>query len=1020
MSNAINTVVEKQALEQIDSLIKGFRVAKDEVINLSKEVRALNGNVTGIKTPSGLSVNSSANAQLIADMRKQSVEITNLQKQLTELNKTRQVSNQRTSEEIVNQRVLATNANRQAQATSALAGAYRNLSAQVAIASERYQNLIARGRAAGQSQRQFNDELARAQREFRTLQTRVLEADKAVDKWGRTGERSIGFAKNLLSAFGVVGGVTAIATITQDIFKQTKEIQSLDLALKTVTGSQQNFYESQVFLNRIAEAYGGNIGTLTTSFTQFYASAKDKLAGNEIKNIFESITKSAGFLGLSTEKQEKAFLALNQMMSKGTIQAEELRGQLAEALPNSMGIMTKAVQVLNPNMKVTEKTIAGMMKSGTLLSAEVLPEFARQMEISYGVDQKNRVETLTASTTRMGNSWTSFIRSLNDSETGGITTFFKFFADGITGSINGLIRLNSSFEELKRKGQQEGNDRGKKEAQKYIDNSVTNNVSSKDLLENLQIKENSFGWDIEVEKDKLKELNKELAEAKKLFSLFVDRKEVGEAKDKIEKQIEYVAYLEAQNQVIKDKIVLLKNPELKKEGENPKLTDAQIKDSEDYLRQSFENSKKELEIQVYKQQKIYENENNNYEDRLKALSEYGKLKSEITNLSYNEEVRLAKGNASKIKGAELDKKFQVLKNLEDYTDKREKLEIKLANTIEENGIKQIKIEDILAEARKKATLEMDAKIKKDEEAAEALKKLQSATEDYINSFKDGFLANAGLGSLQIFLDGTFQNLLKGADSLGEKFAVTFDAIGEVAQEAFAFINQASLKNFDEEYSRLEEQKNVSLLYAGESAEAKKKIEKDYEARKKEVSNREDKAKKKAALFNISVDTAQAVVSALARYDYISAVLFGVIGAAQYAAVSSQEIPKYFKGGIHKGGLAMINDAGGSNYVETVVSPDGTAKQYSGRNVVTNLEAGSEIFTPEQWQAKLMSPTLIRNDNSHNGGITENQVNKIVSAINNKTEYRQEFSESGIKTWFYNGQSKTQIMNDRFSFKQKSV
>ena len=68
-------------------------------------------------------------------------------------------------------------------------------------------------------------------------------------------------------------------------------------------------------------------------------------------------------MGLSVENQERAFLALNQMMSKGTVQAEELRGQLGEALPGAFGIMAKAVGV-------TEKELQNMMKAGEVLADE--------------------------------------------------------------------------------------------------------------------------------------------------------------------------------------------------------------------------------------------------------------------------------------------------------------------------------------------------------------------------------------------------------------------------------------------------------------------------------------------------------------------------------------------------------------------------------------------------------------------------------------------------------------------------
>ena len=62
----------------------------------------------------------------------------------------------------------------------------------------------------------------------------------------------------------------------------------------------------------------------------------------------------------------------------------------------------------------------------------------------------------------------------------------------------------------------------------------------------------------------------------------------------------------------------------------------------------------------------------------------------------------------------------------------------------------------------------------------------------------------------------------------EKFAATFEAITQTAQEAFNFISEASQKNFDAEYARLEEQKEVALMFAGESTAAKEEIERQYE------------------------------------------------------------------------------------------------------------------------------------------------------------------------------------------------
>ena len=270
-----------------------------------------------------------------------------------------------------------------------------------------------------------------------------------------------------------------------------------------------------------------------------------------------------------------------------------------------------------------------------------------------------------------------------------------------------------------------------------------------------------------------------------------------------------------------------------------------------------------------------------------------------------------------------------------------------------------------------------------ENAKKETEALKKATDNFLSSFSSEFLQNSGLGSLETFLDGTFDKLLEGAQTTEEKFAVTFNAIAESAQEAFNLISNASQANFDAEYARLESQKDVALKFAGDSATSKKKIEEDYEKKKKEIANRENKAKQKQAIFNIAIDTAQAVVASLIRDPTgITAAIIGALGAAQIAVVAAQKIPQYFDGGVHGGGLAMINDAGGSNYIETVVTPDGKVQQFKGRDVVTDLPKGTEIFTPEQWQQKELEYMLnsrgVMLNNQASKGFTAEQMDMIMA------------------------------------------
>ena len=265
------------------------------------------------------------------------------------------------------------------------------------------------------------------------------------------------------------------------------------------------------------------------------------------------------------------------------------------------------------------------------------------------------------------------------------------------------------------------------------------------------------------------------------------------------------------------------------------------------------------------------------------------------------------------------------------------------------------------------------------EDVENLKQLSQEMKDYLGNFTSDFINQSGFTN-------TFKILNDEIDGFGENAGVTFNAIAESAQEMFNFISNASQANFEAEYSRLESQKDIALKFAGDSATSKKKIEEEYDKKRKEIQNRENKAKQKQAIFNIAIDTAQAIVGLWAKPGFPQAIplaiAVGALGAAQIGMVAAQKIPQYFDGGVHGGGLAMINDAGGSNYVETVVTPDGKVQQFKGRDVITDLPKGTEIFTPEQWQQKELEYMLnsrgVMLNNQASKGFTAEQMDAILA------------------------------------------
>ena len=78
-------------------------------------------------------------------------------------------------------------------------------------------------------------------------------------------------------------------------------------------------------------------------------------------------------LALSQDDMQGAFLALGQMISKGKVQAEELRGQLGERLPGAFQLAAKA-------MGMTTAELDKFMADGKLTAEDLLPKLAKPLQ----------------------------------------------------------------------------------------------------------------------------------------------------------------------------------------------------------------------------------------------------------------------------------------------------------------------------------------------------------------------------------------------------------------------------------------------------------------------------------------------------------------------------------------------------------------------------------------------------------------------------------------------------------------
>lgn len=142
----------------------------------------------------------------------------------------------------------------------------------------------------------------------------------------------------------------------------------------------------------------------------FFAAGKDTTIAPELNNIFNAVTNAAGALQLSTEQTNGVFIALGQMMSKGKVQAEELRGQLGERLP---GAFQMAAQAMN----MTTAELDKFMADGKLTAEDLLPRLADVLQNKFAAAAAQAANTAQGAINRMTSEWEIFKASILDSET---------------------------------------------------------------------------------------------------------------------------------------------------------------------------------------------------------------------------------------------------------------------------------------------------------------------------------------------------------------------------------------------------------------------------------------------------------------------------------------------------------------------------------------------------------------------------------------------------------------------------
>ena len=230
-----------------------------------------------------------------------------------------------------------------------------------------------------------------------------------------------GLGRTIKNFSGMLLGGLGLSSLVGQFKQASTEMSVAKATLENVSKGFKEYSENMAFLKRISNEYGQDLISLTNGFAKFHAAAKEtSLSLDQQRYIYEALTRAAGAYHLSAEQTSDVMLAVEQMLSKGKVTAEELRRQLGNSLPGAFNLMARAAGVSTAELE-------RMMKAGQVISEDVLPRFAQVLNATTAAAN---FDSLQSSLNRFKNAWVGFVDKSPFEE------FFKWLVDIGTKSLN--------------------------------------------------------------------------------------------------------------------------------------------------------------------------------------------------------------------------------------------------------------------------------------------------------------------------------------------------------------------------------------------------------------------------------------------------------------------------------------------------------------------------------------------------------------------------------------------------------
>lgn len=264
-------------------------------------------------------------------------------------------------------------------------------------------------------------------------------------KLGAVEKKGGGMASSIGTAFkglAVSAALYKMAEFGKEVIQTTARFQSLSNSIKFASDTAVQGESSMLWISDLSRKMGLPIEETTEGFKTLQGALMNtKFTAADTRNMFRQVSTGIVAMGLSADDAKGVFLALGQIMGKGKVSAEELRGQIGERVPGAFAIAARAIGK-------TTAELDKMMKDGKLMSEDFLPKFAAEMEKTFGAGAEKNANGLSASLNRISNSWTEMMVAIGNSDENGL------IAKALNGMSKGVDAVGNSFKSFNQKNRE--------------------------------------------------------------------------------------------------------------------------------------------------------------------------------------------------------------------------------------------------------------------------------------------------------------------------------------------------------------------------------------------------------------------------------------------------------------------------------------------------------------------------------------------------------------------------------------